>query len=425
MQGQSPSKNQPSSMLSAWRQLEAFKVAADTRTLASQSAAIAPLHPPVVLPPCLKTLDKRPSRDTLACVGAPVAGSAADLSSTPPKLTRSQRELSTDGPRDTCSASIPTRREMLFPSLTSPHAETFSTPRCGQRVSRAARGCVNSVRKFHRMFNSQLSKMADSMSDWVDKASLRSARHSPGKSLRGKLDELLNRDLQTRVVNPAVDVHVDLLDARYVKFIEDAATAQFVQNWRQDKASSEASEKYPAAHGQLTKTFLRDFDVTHHRLRHPDGRHETVQDPLQIVEFIGPGEVGNLPERVSHVANQNLTVFLHRVLFTRRDASGNYDSALRLADGTPVAPRGAMEVTCTYGKQADGTIILWHEMRCARKPDGAPLSVLKSGEIFGAKQVSDHAKLHVTTQISFSPNGEWHVADPHVRASGWNQTSDA
>lgn len=245
-----------------------------------------------------------------------------------------------------------------------------------------------------------------------------------GVALNDKLADLLNADLQARMVNAAVDVHVDLQDPRYRTYINDAVAAQFMQNWRKDKAGEEAFEKYPAAKGVLTKTFLRDFGVTRHYLRHPDGRLETVRDPMQIAKFIGQGESGDLAERVSHVANQNLTIFLHRALFARSDAEGKRDSVIRLADGTPVTPRGAMEVTCTYARQADGTVVLQHEMHCVRKPNSAPLSVLKAGEAFGAKTVPDHAELHVFTQISFSPDGEWQIGDPHVRAAGWNQTVD-
>lgn len=233
----------------------------------------------------------------------------------------------------------------------------------------------------------------------------------------------LRADLEWRMSNAIVDTEVDLADQRYVDSIKKEINNRFILTWGNDKAGEEGETKYPEVKGKMTKTFLRDFPVTSHAILTAAGK-EKIDHPKKLVEFIGSGVNGNLPHIVSHIANQNLTAFLNTVLFRRESSAGAFDSMIKRWDGSPVTPKGNMRASYVYSKDSEGNIILEHDYVCSKQTTPTNLGVSPASDSFGKLMVDDHAELYVKVRVKFSPNGEWNIENPHVRARGWNVPMD-
>lgn len=235
----------------------------------------------------------------------------------------------------------------------------------------------------------------------------------------------LRADLDWRMKNAFIDKTIDLADAVFRSFVEGEINDRFINTWNNEKAGEEGEKEFPAAKGKLTKTFLRDFSATSHWLRNASGDLEEIKDPLVLVNFLGGGTAGELPRRVSHVANQNMTTFLNAVLFRRKTNEQVTDSVLHLWNDDPVTPRGNMRPKYIYSKNAAGNPVVDIEYFCSKestRPED--LGVIHAAEVLGKKRVSAEAELRVRVRVIFEQDGNWTIEDPHVFAKGWNVTID-
>ncbi len=91
-----------------------------------------------------------------------------------------------------------------------------------------------------------------------------------------------------------------------------------------------------------------------------------------------------------------------------------------LSDGTPLVPVARFKAEYELSKDDDGNVIIDYQCKLSSN-DHQSMKVRISGHQDLKKYlVSDDAELKMSTRITVAPDGEWRIANPRVRASGWN-----
>lgn len=450
MQRHSPSKIRPSDMLAVWSELEKINAEAKARELMQTTQNDSPQ----ASVPRLKLVEKSPLGEDKrnAFIGSVVDAVAVPLPSTPPRLyamntnargshsrsvsdSPSSSSSSSKRPDDLSLPDLPDETsddpQQSVPSTKSNNASP--TPRCGiRRPSFVGEEAGESVREFRRRLSRKLSKMADSLADWVQKASPRSGRNSPERlSSPGRSSPVPGSPRQKdslpdgrRLPYAVIDTEVDLSDPQFLPFVTSAAEAAFIKPWTHDRVDArDTNGNRKSMNRQLQPSFIRDFGNSDYSVRGDDGSLTEITDVDEFALWVGAGKGCDLPRIVSNIASQNLGNFLKNSLFLRQDTKGQSQSVLRLHDGTPVMPLAIAKASYIFGKDKDGNITLdycWESTSQLNR--GNLLRVKRMTGDYSQAVIADQsgASLHISTRVTISRDGEWHIGDPRVQAAGWN-----
>lgn len=344
--------------------------------------------------------------------------------------------------------SLPQETPDMFESMSSASSSNAAspTPRCGiRRPSLISDERVESVREFRRRLSGKLSDLVSSMSDLVEKVSTRSGRNSPehgsprsgrssplrGDSGSGRVTPLPRSPRSSRVVpdgaretNAVIDREIDLADPKFLDFVKQAAEAAFIKTWVHDSADTKGADGNQSPNAsRLRPTFIRDFGNSNYCVRKADGSQEKIRTEEEFLAYMDQRKGSELPRIVSNIASQNLGNFLKNSLFLRKDANGQSQSLLRFWDDSSLLPVANVKAEYVFEKKQDGTIILdycWESSSTVNGSKPMQARCLASDGSTEVIRVQDHASLRITTRITIEDDGEWHIGNPRVQASGWN-----
>ncbi len=256
------------------------------------------------------------------------------------------------------------------------------------------------------LFNGKLIGLLDAHSDLVHPSTLTALRE----------------DLAWRMQNALVNTNVDLNDPNFSHFVKSAADANFMKPWKHDSAdtSDSATGKKKKNIDRLRPTFVRDFDNSEYFSKSPTGDLVKISDTDQFINFIDSGGATGLSHVVSNVASQNLGNFLKNVLFLRSDIRGESQSLLKLHDGTPVMPLAVVKASYVFSKDVDGSITLDYTWNSSNETNGGKTMRVKRMNGDNLQAEIEYATLSIETRIKFSPDGQWSIDNPRLRAEGWN-----
>ncbi len=446
MYRQSPSKNRPEHMLAVWEELEKIKAEA---AQAEQQATALP-KPVVAGPGSVPSLRSKqpPGTDSTPCsVLLNLVGKSAvsQQSSASPALMTPTPVTDRQPPSSQIFPVCLSGSDINLPDLPDGEHEdpmrpqntvsTSAAPTSGigpRRRSFIAEEWREQVREFRRRVSRKLSKLAENVSDWVQKASPRSGRNSPERSsptgrsspVNGSPRKTETLSDQDRLRHAAIDTQIDLSDPQFLQFVNSAAEAAFIKPWTHDTADTRDSDgQRKSVTKQLQPSFIRDFGNSDYRVRNADGSVTPFADTDEFVQWIGAGKGCDLPRVVSNIASQNLGNFLKNSLFLRQDENKVSQSVLRLHDGTPVMPLAIVKASYVFGKDDDGDITLdycWESSGELNR--GNPLRVKRMAGDYSQTPIADQAtaSLRITTRITISRDGEWYLGNPRVQAKGWH-----
>jgi hypothetical protein len=240
---------------------------------------------------------------------------------------------------------------------------------------------------------------------------------------RSKLKELsvldvLLVDVKKRYSVALIDKEIDLGDPQYLDWVNGAADGAFIKTWDKDNATVDNFEL--KKHLEFVQpSFARDFNFSSYEIKNPDGSIKKLNSIDEFIEFIGPGDEGNLPKVVSNIASQNLGMFLKPVLFVRTQEGQTPESVLHLDDGTPIRPNVNFHQKYTFSKNSDGQIIIDYESNASKKIQNAKPMMAAKNSGGSAIDVND-ATIKIKVRIEVNPDGRWYINNPHVVAENWN-----
>ena len=233
-------------------------------------------------------------------------------------------------------------------------------------------------------------------------------------------------DAEARSKNMIVDTRVDLTDPEFADFYSDAADAAFMKPWSKD--SSDITDPNGKLMGDKTKvkpTFIRDFRNSVYQQKEKNGSIRTIASIDEFLDFFASDNNEEMGMMVSNVASQNMGVFFKNVLFRRQGKDGQCQSILRLADGTPIQPLANFKAKYVLSRDSAGNIIIDYESYCDSKTGKGGLRATKVQENPQNIEVGDHASITIKTRVTFAPDGEWSIDDPHVYAEFWNTEKES
>ncbi len=220
-----------------------------------------------------------------------------------------------------------------------------------------------------------------------------------------------------------VDIRVALDDPRFETFVRDAAQAAFEKPWEKDTSDvtdTDGNRKKNA--DKLMPTFIRDFDNSLYCCSDNEGQLVKLNSTDAFIEYVGKNQGSEFAKLVSNIASQNLGNFLKNALFLRQDAQEKSHSILTLSDGTPIMPIANARASYTFSRNAGGDLTIDYSWDSSAEVNGGkPMRVKTMDASPTTLQVSDAAKLKISVRVTVAPNGEWHIADPRVQASGWGE----
>lgn len=245
-------------------------------------------------------------------------------------------------------------------------------------------------------------------------------------ALDGKKPQALAVDAEARSKNMIVDMEVDLTDPKFADFYSNAADAAFMKPWSKD--SSDITDPNGRPMGDKTKvkpTFIRDFRNSVYQQKEKNGSIRTIASIEEFLDFFASDDNQEMGMMVSNVASQNLGVFFKNVLFRRQDKDGQCQSILRLADGTPIQPLANFKAKYVLSRDSAGNIIIDYESHCDSSTGKGELRATKVQGNPQTIEVGDHASITIKTRVTFAPDGEWSIDDPHVYAEFWNTEKES
>lgn len=219
-----------------------------------------------------------------------------------------------------------------------------------------------------------------------------------------------------------VDSEVDLEDPVFFDIYRNAAKLNFMNPWEKDGAGVlDSYGKLKGNSEELKSTFLRDLGNSHYFIRTVQGT-EPFKTPSEFTEWIDEGKSNGLGMIVSNIANQNLGRFINCVLFRREISPGIFDSVLKLADGRSLCPKTSGKASYTLSKTPNGRVTIDYTRFVTQELNRG---LRMTAEILDGTnktfQVSAGAKLEIRVCITVEPDGEWHIANPRITASGWRE----
>ncbi len=238
--------------------------------------------------------------------------------------------------------------------------------------------------------------------------------------------QALAADAEVRSKNMIIDTEVDLTDLEFSDFYSRAADGAFMKPWSYD--SSDITDPNGKPMGDKTKakpTFIRDFRNSVYKIKDENGSMNTITSIEEFLDFFASNNTKDMGMMVSNVASQNLGMFLKNALFRRVDKGGQYQSILRLADGTPIQPLGNFKATYVLSRSSSGNIIIDYEAYCDSKTGKGGLRATKLKENPQTIEIGDNASITIKTRLIFTPDGEWSIDDPHVNAEFWNTEKES
>lgn len=233
--------------------------------------------------------------------------------------------------------------------------------------------------------------------------------------------QALAADAEIRSKNLLVDRDVDLTDPEYSDFCRQAADAAFVKPWNHDASDISDPNGKPMGDRTTAKpTFIRDFRNSVYQIKEKDGAVRTIASIDEFLAFFSSHENKDIGMIVSNIASQNLGIFLKNVLFRRQDSNGQYQSVLRLSDGTPLQPLANFKATYTLSKDSNNNVIIDYESHCDQQTGRAGLRASKLQANPQNIAISEDAQMTINTRVVIAADGQWSIDDPHIYAEFWN-----
>ncbi len=261
---------------------------------------------------------------------------------------------------------------------------------------------------------------------------------------RDLLDQLIDLLVESSVayeVSKTIDLAPELFHPTYWRDLQNNYLA---------KPKLRESVESLSQHKLVSDTFVRDFAASVYRYRSFNGKSIDIGS---VDDFIGL--TGKYAMQVSHLACQNLSLFLSRAIFSRIKPDGRSDSALHLADGTPVTPTDKMVATYELSHNLDGTIsmaftgtidthatelqatqtqsIMKHTARL-HKSEQEQRSISDSGQsngssfldnLDGKRVVIRNANLEIKVKVDFDDHGQPAIGQVSLTAQGWDKIDDS
>lgn len=230
--------------------------------------------------------------------------------------------------------------------------------------------------------------------------------------------DVLMADVKKRYSVALIDKEIDLADPWYLEWVNGAADGAFIKTWDKDNATVDDSElkKYLEF---VQPSFARDFKFSNYEIRNSNGSIKKLSSIDEFIQFVGAGSEGNLPMVVSHIANQNLGMFLKPILFFRNHKGQIPESVLHLDDGTPIRPSVNFRQKYILSKNSDGKIIIDYESNASKEfQKEKPMMAYKNSD--GSSMDVVDAKLNIKVRIEVNADGRWHINNPHIVAENWN-----
>ena len=281
-------------------------------------------------------------------------------------------------------------------------------------------------------------------------ASSLSVSFGPGTTAQGQaakpdlLDQLIDQLVESSVayeVSKTIDLAPELFHPAYWRDL---------QNDYLVKPKLKESVESLSQHQPVSDTFVRDFKASVYRYRSLSGRSIAIESIQEFADLTGKHSM-----QVSHLACQNLSLFLSRAIFCRIKPDGRSDSALHLADGTPVTPMDRMVASYELSHNLDGTIsmeftgtidtraaelqasqtrsIMKHTAKL-HKPEREQRSISDSGQsngssylenIDGKRVVIRNANLEIKVKVDFDDHGQPKIGQVALNAQGWDKIDDS
>lgn len=453
MRNFSPSR-QWDSMLAVWSELEKIRAQAQQVQDERSTGTV----------PRLVQLPKSSSLPA-AFTSQPVGSVPDPLPSTPPTVGPVRRSgAGGDGAHSSSSSGAarrPSSNDLALPELPAEAPDEWEpasgspvpnhaspTLECGRRrPSFIGEESKQQVREFRRRVSRKLSKLAENVSDWVQKASPRSGRNSPEHSSpTGRSSSVQSSPRASATSNmdsvarPAVvDMYIDFDAEPYSTLMNQSM--QFAEAaWQ--KPSGDKGHAYAALNEKekrildacFHRMFIRDTmaGTVSLRLNNGDGSSKPVT-LLELARYLHPdNEAGNTlagdpgDSEIKEARElQFVSLFLSQQVansFSILGCGGHPDipAVFFLDDGTPILPRGKPTITWTIQRFPEGHIKADYVYEC--KPDPVP-NGRKSVSKTDNRQidVNTDAELRISTGITFK-SGEAPVFDKlHVTGKGWNK----
>jgi len=176
----------------------------------------------------------------------------------------------------------------------------------------------------------------------------------------------------------------------------------------------------------VTATFQRDFPNSVYECESADGSVKPCKSVDEFVQFVGDPLKSGLPKQVSHFACQNTGIFIKNLLFTKTDAKGQPQSALKLFDDTPLAISLSPSARYRLKKAADGTVTLQYRSEIDTTGAGAQGRNTARLLVPGNEKsvLIENAHAVCTLDIAFHPDGTVRMDTLRFHAEGWNQISE-
>lgn len=217
-----------------------------------------------------------------------------------------------------------------------------------------------------------------------------------------------------------IDAHVDLSDIEFQEFFEDAVRQSFMNTWEKENVTSCMDVTDQEKYGPYLKaTFMRDFENSTYLFQTEGGESMKLTTLDDFIERLGGKSNPYVTKTVSHIATQNLTLFLKHVLFERCDKQGKHASALCLSDTTPLVPLARFKAEYKISKDHEDKVILDYVCKASPSSIGKMSARIAGSQEHKTYEVSAGAELTISTRITVATDGEWHIANPRVQASGW------
>ncbi len=359
--------------------------------------------------------------------------------SSPLSSTSSSRHSSPSSPSSSSSSPQPSPYRVTSLSLGDvelpelpPEDDTGSALGSAPVTPREERSPASSygdkMKKLRKRASKRISKLASELSEMMQKMSPRSGRNSPEKESPGRKaspgkddGRLAAMPVADRKKNAVIDATIDLTEDAFADFVRSAAEAAFMKPWEKDTSDTtdKTGERKTNA-DKLQPTFVRDFENSDYFFFHDNGSQEKITTTDRFIELIAQETGDPLPRIVSNIASQNLGNFLKNVLFLRQNSEGNSDSVLRLWDDTPAMPIALAKASYVFSKNPAGDLVLDYEWKSGTELNGnKPLRVKKMVGDMAVGPVAD-ASLRIAVRVTIAKNGEWHIGNPQIQASGWN-----
>ncbi len=218
-----------------------------------------------------------------------------------------------------------------------------------------------------------------------------------------------------------IDEQVDLADPAFKTFVHRSVREGFMNAWGNEKVGAELTAQEKKKYGKfLTDTLIRDFKNSTYRFRNNNGDSKVLKELDEFIDCLRGDSNPHQITVVSHILTQNLTLFLKHVLFERTDDQNKTHSALMLSDGTPLVPVARFKAAYELSKDDKGNIIIDYQCNISSNDDNSMKVRISGHQDLKKYLVSDDAKLTMSTRITVAPDGDWHIANPRVQASGWN-----